>query len=74
MKLPNHEPDNFYPLSEINKAAKHVPHGVLHTSFLQPNIISTLSLVLLTSISIKTEDLSTFFEQFAQTLVMAMGS
>jgi hypothetical protein len=27
IKLPDHDPDNFYPLSEINKAAKHILHG-----------------------------------------------
>jgi hypothetical protein len=37
IKLPDHDPDNFHPLFEIEKAAKHVLHGALHTTFLQPN-------------------------------------
>jgi hypothetical protein len=74
IKLPNHDPDNFYPLFEINEAAKHVLHGASHTSFLQPNVILTPPPAQLTSTSIKTEDLLTLFEQFTQTLVKAMGS
>jgi hypothetical protein len=31
IKLPNHDPDDFYPLFEINEAAKHVFHGVRAT-------------------------------------------
>jgi hypothetical protein len=34
IRLPNHDPDNFYPLSEINEAAKHVLHGTSQNSFL----------------------------------------
>jgi hypothetical protein len=74
IKLPNHDPYNFYPLSKINKAAKHVLHGASHTSFLQPNVMLTFPPAPSTSTSIKTEDLLTFFEQFTQTLVKAMGS
>jgi hypothetical protein len=33
IKLPNHDPNDFYPLFEINKAAKHVLHGTSQTAF-----------------------------------------
>jgi hypothetical protein len=38
IKLPNHDPNDFYPLFEINKAAKHVLHNTSHNSFLQPSV------------------------------------
>jgi hypothetical protein len=41
IKLPNHDPDKFYPLFEINKATKHVLHGTPQNSFLQPSTTST---------------------------------
>jgi hypothetical protein len=74
IKLPDHDPDNSYPLSEINEAAKHVLHGALHTYFLQPNVIAISPPALSSTTSIKTEQLSDFFEQFTQTLAKAMGS
>jgi hypothetical protein len=33
IKLPSHDPDDFYPLFEINEAAKHVLHGTSQNSF-----------------------------------------
>jgi hypothetical protein len=76
IKLPDHDPDNFYPLSEINEAAKHVLHGILHTKVLQSNVTTIVPPVASSSLTtaIKTEELSSFFEQFTQTLAKAMGS
>jgi hypothetical protein len=42
IKLPNHDPDDFYLLLEINEAAKHVLHGASQNSFLQPSVRATL--------------------------------
>jgi hypothetical protein len=33
IKLPNHDPNNCYPLCEINEAAKHVLHGTSQIAF-----------------------------------------
>jgi hypothetical protein len=58
IKPPNHDSDNFYPLSEINEAAKHVLHGASHTKFLQPNVMAIVPPVASSSptTAIKTED------------------
>jgi hypothetical protein len=76
IKLPDHDPDNLYPLSKISEAAKHVLHGASHTKSLQPNVMEIVPPAASSSptTSIKTEELSGFFEQFAQTLAKAMGS
>jgi hypothetical protein len=51
-------------------------HGTLHTKFLQPNVTAIVPLAAssLPTTSIKTKELSGFFEQFAQTLAKAIGS
>jgi hypothetical protein len=69
IKLPNHDPDNFYPLFEINEAAKHVLHGTSQNSFLQPSITSTTPPTQPASPYVKAEDLSTLFEQMAQSFL-----
>jgi hypothetical protein len=66
IKLPNHDPNNFYPLSEINEAAKHVLHGTSQNSFLQPSITSTTPPTQQASPYVKVEDLLMLFEQMAQ--------
>jgi hypothetical protein len=66
IKLPNHDPDDFYPLFEINEAAKHVLHGTSQNSFLQNSVTSTAPPTQLASPYVKTEDLTTLFEQMAQ--------
>jgi hypothetical protein len=66
IKLPNHDPNDFYPLFEINEAAKYVLHGTSQNSFLKRSIASTAPPTQQTSLYIKVEDLSTLFEQMAQ--------
>jgi hypothetical protein len=59
IKLPDHNPDNFYLLSEINEAAKHVLHGASYTKFLQPNATAIVPSAASSSLTtaIKTEEL-----------------
>jgi hypothetical protein len=59
IKLPNHDPNDFYPLFEINKAAKHVLHGTSQNSLLQSGITLTAPPTQLVSLYIKVEDLLT---------------
>jgi hypothetical protein len=73
IKLPNHDPDDFYPLFEINEAAKHVLHGTSQNSFLQPSVTSTTPPTQLASSYIKVEDLSTLFEQMAQSFLKVLA-
>jgi hypothetical protein len=76
IKFPDHYPDDPYPLSDINKAAKFVLHG------------STPSILLLqpaygaqppshiqptTSPTVKVEDLSSFLEKFLHVLIKALA-
>jgi hypothetical protein len=70
IKLPNH--DDFYPLFEINKAAKHVLHGTSQNSFLQNCITSTAPPTQLASPYVKVEDLTTLFEQMAQSFLKVL--
>jgi hypothetical protein len=73
IKLPDHDPDNFYPLFEVNEAAKHILHGTSQTKFLQPTTTSsTTSSASSGPPIIKTEDLSAFFDHFSQTLAKAL--
>jgi hypothetical protein len=72
IKLPNHNPDDFYPLFEINEAAKHVLHGTSQNSFLQPSITSTAPPTQPTSLYIKAEDLLMLFEQMAQSFLKVL--
>jgi hypothetical protein len=69
IKLPDHDPDDFYSLFEINEAAKHVLHGTSQNNFLQSSITSTAPPTQPASPYIKAEDLSTLFEQMAQTFL-----
>jgi hypothetical protein len=72
IKLPNHDLDDFYPLFEVNEAARHVLHGTSQTKFLQPTTTSsTTSSASSGPPIIKTEDLSAFFDYFAQMLAKA---
>jgi hypothetical protein len=72
IKLPDHDPDNFYSLFEINEAAKHVLHGTLQNSFLQNSVTSTAPPTQQTSPYVKVEDLLTLFEQMAQTFLKVL--
>jgi hypothetical protein len=65
IKLPNHDTDDFYPLFEINKAAKHVLHGTSQNRFLQTSVTSTAPPTQPASPYVKVEDLTTLFEQMA---------
>jgi hypothetical protein len=65
IKLPDHDPDNFYSFFEINEAAKHVLHGTSQNSFLQSSVTSTTPPTQPASPYVKAEDLSTLFEQMA---------
>lgn len=77
IKFPDHYPDNPYPLSDINDAAKFVLHGsTMSVLLLQPTYgaqppSSTSQPTL--SPSIKTKELNVFFEKFASTLVKALA-
>jgi hypothetical protein len=62
IKLPNHDPDDFYPLFKINKAAKHVLHDTSQNRFLQSSMTSTTPPTQPAPPYIKVEDLLTLFE------------
>jgi hypothetical protein len=72
IKLPKHDPDDFYPLFEINEAAKHVLHGTSQNSFLQPSVTSTAPPTQQASPYVKAEDLSMLFEQMAQSFLKVL--
>jgi hypothetical protein len=72
IKLPDHDPDDFYSLFEINEAAKHVLHGTSQNSFLQNSVTSTAPPTQLASPYVKVEDLSTLFEQMAQSFLKVL--
>jgi hypothetical protein len=73
IKLPDHDPDDFYSLFEINEAAKHVLHGTSQNSFLQNSVTSTAPPTQLVSPYIKAEDLSTLFEEMAQSFLKVLA-
>jgi hypothetical protein len=73
IKLPDHDPDDFYSLFEINKAAKHVLHGISQNSFLQSSVTSTAPPTQPASPYIKAEDLLTLFEQMAQSFLKVLA-
>jgi hypothetical protein len=72
IKLANHDPDDFYPLSEIHDAEKHVLHGTSQNSFSQPSITLTAPPTQLASPYVKAEDLLTLFEQMAQSFLKVL--
>jgi hypothetical protein len=72
IKLPDHDPDNFYSLFEINEAAKHVLHGTSQNSFLQPSVTSTAPPTQPALPYVKAEDLMTLFEQMAQSFLKVL--
>jgi hypothetical protein len=74
LRSPNHDPDDFYPLFEINEAAKHVLHGTSQNSFLQPSVASTAPPTQQASPYVKAEDLSMLFEQMAQSFLKVLTS
>jgi hypothetical protein len=74
IKLPNHDPDDFYPLFEINETAKHVLHGISQNGFLQSSVTSTAPPTQPASPYVKAEDLSTLFEQMAQSFLKVLAS
>jgi hypothetical protein len=69
IKLPDHDPDDFYSLLEIKEAAKHVTS---QNSFLQNSVTSTAPSTQLASPYIKAEDLSMLFEQMAQSFLKVL--
>jgi hypothetical protein len=73
IKLPNHDPNNFYSLFEINEAAKHVFHGTSQYSFLQNSVTSTTPPTQPASPYVKAEDLSTLFKQMVQTFLKVLA-
>jgi hypothetical protein len=73
IKVPNHDPDDFYPLFKVNEAAKHVLYGTSQNSFLQNSVTSTAPPTQPASPYIKAEDLSTLFEQMAQTFLKVLA-
>jgi hypothetical protein len=74
IKLPDHDPDDFYSLFEINEAAKHVLHGISQNSFLQPSITSTAPPPQPASPYVKVEDLMMLFKQTAQSFLKVLTS
>jgi hypothetical protein len=66
LKYPDHYPDNPYPLEHVNSAAKFVLHGV------SPGNYAGAAASKVSSSTIKAEDLTTFLDKFAQTLVQAL--
>jgi hypothetical protein len=72
IKLPDHDPDDFYSLFEIYEAAKHVLHGTSQNSFLQPSVTSTTPPTQPASPYVKAEDLSTLFKQMAQSFLKVL--
>jgi hypothetical protein len=72
IKLPNYDPNDCYPLSEINEAAKHVLHGISQNSFSQPSITSATPPTQQVSPYIKAEDLSTLFEQMEKSFLKVL--
>jgi hypothetical protein len=73
IKLPDHDPNNFYSLVEINEAAKHVLHGTSQNSFLQPSVTLTATPPQQASPYVKAEDLSTLFEQMEQSFLKVLA-
>jgi hypothetical protein len=79
LKLPDHYPDNPYPLDDIHTAAKFVLAGTAPSQTLNSQTSGsalTSTLVPTTSTSapqIKSEDLSAIFEKFASTLITALA-
>jgi hypothetical protein len=72
IKLPDHDPNDFYSLFEVNEAAKHVLHGTSQNSFSQNSVTSTAPPTQLASPYVKAEDLSMLFEQMAQTFLKVL--
>jgi hypothetical protein len=72
IKLPDHDPDDLYSLFEINEAAKHVLHSTSQNSFLQPSVTSTAPPPQPASPYLKAEDLSTLFQQMAQSFLKVL--
>jgi hypothetical protein len=73
IKLPDHDPNDFYSLFEINEAAKHVLNSTSQNSFLQPSVTSTAPPTQPASPYVKAEDLSTLFEQMAQSFLKLLA-
>jgi hypothetical protein len=71
-KLPDHDPGDFYSPFEINEAVEHVLHGISQNSFLQPSVTSTAPPTQSASPYVKAEDLSTLFEQMAQSFLKVL--
>jgi hypothetical protein len=73
IKLPDHDPDDFYSLFEINEAAKHVLHGTSQNSFLQNSVTLTAPPTQpASSPYVKAEDLLTLFEQVARAFLKVL--
>jgi len=72
LKFPDQYPDEPYPLKEINKAAKFVLHS---TSPTQLNLHSSSQSAQSTAsqTGIKSEDLTSFLDKFATTLIKALA-
>jgi hypothetical protein len=72
IKLPDHDPDDFYSLFEINEAAKHVLHGTSQNSFLQNSVTLPIPPTQPASPYIKAEDLTTLFERMEQSFLKVL--
>jgi hypothetical protein len=72
IKLPDHDPDDFHSLFEINEAAKHILHGTSQNGFLQNSVTSPAPPTQPASPYVKAEDLSMLFEQMAQSFLKVL--
>src|ERR1700677_2113601 len=78
LKFPDHYPDDSYTLAKIHEAVQYVFHGTTHTNLLQCSSASnnasttTTSSTATSNIGIKSEDLTTFLDKFAQMLIKAL--
>ena len=75
LKFPDHFPDEHYPFGQIHAAAQFVLHGTTGSSveFKESSASSTTSSSTNANPIIKTEDLTTFLDKFATTLIQALA-
>ena len=75
LKFPDHFPDEHYPFEQIHTAAKFVLHGTTGSSveFKESSTSSATAPSSGASPSIKPEDLTSFLDKFATTLIQALA-
>jgi len=73
LKLPDHFPDDPYPLEAIHEAAQYVLHGTTSALLLTTNPTTTTQPNTIKA-KVKTQDLAAMFEHITETFVKALGS